>query len=111
MIDLMRRLTTERRVRATKIVPIRKRRQFHVEPVRAKRHQNDARAFVLETQNESFNERDTPVLSNGAEAGFYSIAVTPILEHTTPELLALVADDVFRGGTGGLNRTFEDVRN
>ena len=111
MIDLMRRLTTERRVRATMIVPIRKRRQLHVEPVRAKRHQNDARAFVLETQNEPFNERDAPVLTNGAEAGFDPIAVTPIFKHATPELLALVADDVFRGGTGGLGRTFEKVRN
>ncbi len=111
MIDLMRRLTTERRVRATMIVPIRKRRQLHVKPARAKRHQNDARAFVLEAQNESFNERDTPVLTNGAEAGFDPTAVTPILEHATPELLALVANDVFRGGTGGLDRTFEEVRN
>jgi len=93
------------------IVPIHKRRQLHVEPVRAKRHQNDARAFVLETQNESFNERDTPVMANGTEAGFDPIAVTPILEHATPELLALVADDVFRGGTGGLDRSFEEVRN
>ena len=39
-----------------------------MERVRAKWHQNHARAFVLETQDESFNECNTPVLANGTEA-------------------------------------------
>jgi len=82
-----------------------------VERVRAKWHQNDARTFDLETQDESFNERDTSVLANGAEAGFDSLAITPILEHAAPELLALVTDDIFRGGTGGMNGAFEEARN
>ena len=60
-----------------------------VKRVRAKWHENDARAFVLETQDESFNERDTPVLANGTEAGCDPVAITPILEHAAPELLAL----------------------
>jgi len=107
----MRRLTTERRVRATMIVPIRKRREFRVERARAKWYENDPRTFILQTQDESLYERDTPVLANSAKAGFDPIAVTRILEHATPELLALVADDVFRGGTGGLDRSFEEVRN
>ena len=81
-----------------------------MERVRAKWHQNHARAFVLETQDESFNERDTPVLANGTEAGCDSLAITPLLEYAAPELLALVGDDVFRGGAGGVNGTFEEVR-
>jgi hypothetical protein len=60
-----------------------------VERVRAKWHQNDARTAVLETQDESFNERDTSVLANGAEAGCDSLVITPILEHAAPELLAV----------------------
>ena len=49
------------------------------------------------------------MLANSTEAGFDSLAVTPILEHAAPELLALVADDGFRGGTGGVNGAFEEV--
>jgi hypothetical protein len=76
-----------------------------VERFRAKWHQNHARTAVLETQDESFNERNTPMLANGTEAVCDSLAITPILEHAAPELLALVADDVFRGGAGGVSRT------
>ena len=43
------------------------------------------------------------MLANGTEAGCDPVVITPILEHAAPELLALVADDVFRGGTGGVN--------
>jgi len=93
------------------IEPFRKKRKPPVERLAAKWHQNDARTFILETQDESFNERDTPVLANGAEARCDSLAITPILEHAAPELLALVADDVFRGGTSGVNGAFEEVRN
>ena len=82
-----------------------------MERVRANWHENDARTFVFETQNESFYERDTPVLANGAEAGCDPMPITPILEHGAPELLALIADDVFRGGTGGVNGAIEEVRN
>ena len=59
-----------------------------MERVRAKWYQNDAHAFVLERQDESFDERNTPVLANGAETGCDSLAITPILEHAAPELLA-----------------------
>ena len=47
---------------------------------------------------------------SGPRPGCDPVAITPILEHAAPELLALVADDVFRGGTGGVNGTFEEVR-
>jgi hypothetical protein len=80
-----------------------------VERVRAKWHENDARAFVLETQDKSFNELDTPVLANGAEARCDPFAITPILEYAAPALLALVADDVSRGDAGGVNGAFEEV--
>ena len=82
-----------------------------MERLAAKWHENDARTAVLERQDESFNDRDTAVLANGTEAGCDSVAITPILEHAAPELLALVADDVFRCGTGGVNGAFEKVRN
>ena len=82
-----------------------------MERVRAKWQENNTRAFVLETQYESFNERDTAVLANGAEAGCDLLAIAPILEHAEPELLALVADDIFRSGTGGMNGAFEEARN
>ena len=60
-----------------------------MERVRAKWQENNTRAFVLETQYESFNERDTAVLANGAEAGRDSLAITLGLERIAPELLAL----------------------
>ena len=93
------------------IVPVHKRHQLLVEIVCAKWHENDACTFVLETQNESFNERDTPVLSDGAESGCDPLAITPILEHAEPELLALVTDDVFRDGTCVVDGAFEEALN
>ena len=50
------------------------------------------------------------MLANGAEAGGDPFAITPILEHAAPELLALVSDDVFRSGNGGVNGGIEEVR-
>ena len=106
MIDLMRCLTSERRVRTFLIEPFRIKRQFPVERRATKWHEDPARAFVLETQDDSFNERDTAMLADGAEAGCDPLAITPILEHAAPELLALVADNVFDNGAfeEGLNR-------
>ena len=69
------------------------------------------RTFILEAQDISFNERDTAVLANGAEARGNPLAITPILERAAPELLALVADDIFRSGTSGMNGAFEEARN
>jgi hypothetical protein len=107
----MRRLAIERRVGATLIVPVRKTRELLVERARAKWEQYDVRTAVLERQDKSFNDRDTAVLANSTEAGCDPVVITPILEHAAPELLALVADDVFRGGTGGVNGAFEEARN
>lgn len=81
------------------IIPSRKTRYLQVERVRAKWHQNDAHAFVLESQDESFEECNTPVLANGAEVGCDPLAITPILVYAAPELLARVEDDVFGVGT------------
>lgn len=97
-------------MRAILIVPVHKTRQLLVERLPAKWHDNDACTAVLEAQDESFNERNTPVLTNGAKAGRDSLAITPILEHVAPELLTLVADDVFRCSTC-LYSTFEEVLN
>ena len=80
-----------------------------MERARAKWEQYDVRTAVLERQDESFNDRDTAVLANSTEAGRDPVVITPILEHAAPELLALVADDGFRGYTGGVNGAFEEV--
>ena len=72
-------------------------------------HQNDAHAFVLERQDESLDERNAPVLANGAEAGYEVLAITPVLERITPKLFALVGDDVFRVDTYVVHRVFEYV--
>ncbi len=111
MINLMRRLAMERGVRATLIVPTGKTRQLLVEGVRTKRHKNDACAFVLERQDESLDERNAPVLANGAKAGCDPLVVTPILEQVAPELRTLVADDIFRIGTRFVHGAFEKVLN
>ena len=81
-----------------------------MERLPAKWHEDDPRAFVLEAQDESFNECDTPVLANSTEAGCDPVVITPIFEHAAPELLAHVADDVFRGGTGGVDGAFKEAR-
>jgi hypothetical protein len=96
---------------ATLIVPVRKKRERLVERLSAKWHENDARAFVLETQNEALNDRDTAVLTNGAETRCDPFAVTPVLEHITPERLALVADDVFGRATRVIDGALEEALN
>ena len=93
------------------IEPFLKKRKFPVERLTAKWHEDPARAFVLETQDESFNECDTPVLANSTEAGRDPVVITPILEHAAPELLTLVADDIFRCGTGGVKGALEERLN
>ncbi len=97
-------------MRAVLIVPVHKTRQFLVEGFLAKWYDNNACTFLLEAKDESFNNRDTPVLADSAEAGCDPVAITPILKHVAPELLALVTDDVFRGGTC-LYSTCEKVLN
>ena len=49
------------------------------------------------------------MLANGTEAGCDPVVITPILEHAAPELVALAADDVFRGDAGGVNGAFKEV--
>jgi len=79
------------------IASVYKIRQLLVESLLAKWDNNNACTFLLEAQDESFNERNTPVLADGAKAGCDPVTITPILEHVAPELLALVKDDVFKG--------------
>jgi hypothetical protein len=97
-------------MRAILIVPVHKIRQLLAERLLAKWYDNNACTFLLETQDESLNNRDTPVLADGAEAGCDPVAFTPTLEHVAPELLALVTDDVFRG-SACLYSTCEKVPN
>ena len=80
MIHLMRRLTVEPQVRAILVEPFGNPVKFPAKRFPVKWHANDARAFVLETQNESLDYRDTAVLTNGAEAGCDPLAITPGLE-------------------------------
>jgi len=51
------------------------------------------------------------VLANGAEAGRDPRAITPGLKRIAPELLALVADNVFWRGTCVDNGAFEEGLN
>jgi hypothetical protein len=59
MIDLIRRLAMEGRVRATLIVPFHEKRQLTLECLPTKWHEDPTHAFVLERQDESFDERNT----------------------------------------------------
>ena len=111
MIDLIGRLAIQCRVRPTLIVPARIQRKLYARRLPAKWHENDARAFVLQSQDESLDQGNTPVLANGAEAGCNPLAITPVLERVAPELLAFIADNVFWCSFGGVNGTFEEVRN
>jgi hypothetical protein len=65
-----------------------------VEGLAAKWYQDKAITFNFERQDESFDNGDTAVLANGAEAWCDPSAITPVFEHVAPELLSLVANDV-----------------
>ena len=82
-----------------------------MERLAAKWHEDRPCAFVLGTEDESFNERDTSVLANDAEAGCDPLVIAPALERITPELLALDTDDVFRDGTCVVDGAFEEALN
>ena len=77
----------------------------------AKWHEDDPRTFVLEAQNEPLHQGNAAVLTNGAKARCDSTAITPILEHGAPKLLALVADDVFWRRAGVDDCAFEEGLN
>ena len=91
----MRRLSIQRRMRSILVEPVGIPTKLPTEWFAAKWHENDPRTFVLQTQDESLYERDTPVLANSTETGLDPIAVTPILEPDAPELLPLITDNVF----------------
>ena len=63
----------------------------------AEGYEDNARAFILQAQDEPLDNRDTAVLTNGAETGRDAFEIAPAFERVTPELLALVADEVFGG--------------
>ncbi len=111
MIDLIGCLTIQCRVRPTLIVPARIQRKLYARRILAKWHENNARAFVLQGQDESLDQGNTPVLADGAEAGCDPFAITPGLEHVAPELLSLIADDVFGRGTCVIDGAFEEALN
>ena len=69
MVDLMRRLATQRRVRSILVEPVGIPHKLPAERLAAKWHQDDLRAFVLEAQNEPLHQGNAAVLTNGAEAG------------------------------------------
>jgi len=107
----MWRLAIERRVRASLIEPFRKKHKLPSERLPAKRHEDHACAFVLQTQDESFNNCNTSVLANGAEAGCGGFAITPALKRVTLKLLALIADEIFRCSTYVVDGAFKKVLN
>ena len=71
----------------TVIVPVRKTAQFQLERISTNWYLNDAHAFVLQRQDESLDEPNTPVSTNGAKAGCDPVVVTPIFERGAPGLL------------------------
>ena len=79
-------------MRAILIVPVHKIRQLLAEGLLAKWYYNDACTFLLETQDESLNNRDAPVPADGARdrgsttgsanAGFFSKWVSILSMNT-----------------------------
>ena len=111
MIGLVGRGAMETRVRAILVIPIGKQLKLSAEGLAAKWHEDDARTLALQAQDESLDNRDAAVLANGTESGCDAFEIAPAFEHVTPELLALVADHVFRCGACLMNRVFEEVLN
>ncbi len=111
MIDLIRRLATQRRVRSIFVEPVGIPHKLPAERVAAKWHEDDPRAFVLEAQNEPLHQGNAAVLTNGAEAWRDPLAIKPVLERIAPELPALVTDDVFWRRPGVDDGAFEEGLN
>ena len=107
MIDLVGRVAMKTRVRPVLSIPVGKQAKLLAEGLATKWHQDNACTFILERQDESLDNGYTAVLADGAKAWCDSSAITPSLERVAPELLALVADDVFGRGTGVIDDAFK----
>jgi hypothetical protein len=109
MIDLIGRAAMQARVRPVFSIPVGKQPKLLSEGLAAKWYEDDACAFILERQDEPLDDGDTAVLANCTEAWCDASAITPGLEQIAPELLALVADDVFKRGSGVIDDAFEEA--
>ncbi len=81
-------------MRPVLVVPVEAAKQLSPHVAAAQRDDDSTRALVLERSDEAFGNRDAAVLADGAKPRLDACALAPGLEALTPELRALVADDV-----------------
>src|SRR5664280_2148756 len=81
------------------IVPSYVAQQFILEKRKGQWHEHSPRAFVLERQNESFDNGDRTMLSDGTKSRFDASGLAPELIAVS-KLRPWVADDVFRSSAG-----------
>ena len=100
VVHLVGRSAAEELVRPMLVVPVETESQLPPHVIAPQRDGDATRALVFERPEDAFDHSATAVLSDGAKARPDAFAFAPGLEAVTPELWALVADDVLRLGPG-----------
>ena len=90
------------------VVPTEVIRQQQSKLVDAKRHDNSARALVLERQDESLYDCNRPMLPDGSKSRVDAAGPAPVFVLFT-ELWSLVGDNVLGLVANGLNDDIEPI--
>ena len=94
MVHFVRCAARKRHVRTRLVVPDLEIRQFLAHLPVAQRDQEDSCAKPLQRQDEPFQDGNTAVLAHGAEPRPNAPSFAPAFESATPELRALVANQI-----------------
>jgi len=94
VVHFVGRSADEKLVRPMLIVPVEMEGQFSPHVAASQWDDDSGCALILERADESLDHSDATILSNGAKSRLDAFAFAPSFETVTPELRALVADDV-----------------
>lgn len=87
------------------VVPVEKRSELSAKILSSQWHdRRPTEEIRLKREDESLDDRNAAVLTDGAVAGLDVPVATPLAKAWIVELRAAVADQVFRFGANGLNR-------
>lgn len=94
MVDFVWCTTAKRRMRSPLVVPDLVMPKFVLYLLAAQGNQDYARAERFQRQNETFHHGDTAMFPHGAKTRPNASPLTPTFESATPELRALIANQV-----------------
>jgi hypothetical protein len=108
-ISFLRGAAAEELMRAERVVPVRVECKAALKASPIQRDDSPTQELLLHAEDEPFDHGNAAVLADGTVAGVDLAATAPPLEACTPELAALVADDVLGPGPGAADSVVEEL--